>query len=340
MPKTNTWIDPRIIDEMMEQSRMDTASQRNLRYHLRLYADYLESHGVPFERADSDDVRLFYDEMRASYSSSTARQALNTVKRLHRWVNEGEVEKVGMDIPEPIRAPGKGTRKALSPAEARLVMAACETARDAALIGILLEGALKPGEVRALNVADVVFLEDCAVVLVSASGSRPESVLRLPKPPANKLERYLNARKPRSSDEPLFTSESTRSFGARLSCRSIREIVQRVFSRAGIPGTAGDYDMRKTALLLAREVGADDEDLVRFARLRSMHTVREADKQYRYASDSPQERLSRALAGFEPEERSCLTTVSAVRNLLESFGDEDLVIISINKLGTLGIERM
>ena len=56
------------------------------------------------------------------------------------------------------------------------------------------------------------------------------------------------------------------------------------------------------------------------ARLRSMATVRDADGQYRYASDGPQERLSRALAGFEPEERSCLMTASAVRDLLEGFG--------------------
>lgn len=114
--------------------------------------------------------------------------------------------------------------------------------------------------------------------------------------------------------------------------------MQRVFSRAGIPGTAGGYDMRKTALLLAREAGADDEDLVRFARLRSMATVRDADGQYRYASDGPQERLSRALAGFEPEERSCLMTASAVRDLLEGFGDEDPVIMSIDKLGRLAVE--
>ena len=338
MPKTSTWIDPRIVDEMMERSRMVAASQRNVRYHLRLYADHLESRGVPFEDAGADDVLLFYDEMRASYSSSTASQALNPVKRLHRWVSEGEVEKAGKDVAVPSRAPGKGMRKALSPAEARLVMAACETDRDAALIGVLMEGALKPCEARAANVADVAFLEDCAVVLVNASDSRPESVLRLPKPPADKLKRCLDARKPRSSDEPLFASESTRSFGARLSDRSIREIVQRVFSRAGIPGTAGGYDMRKTALLLAREAGADDEDLVRFARLRSMATVRDADGQYRYASDGPQERLSRALAGFEPEERSCLMTASAVRDLLEGFGDEDPVIMSIDKLGRLAVE--
>lgn len=311
MPKTSTWIDPRIVDEMMERSRMVAASQRNVRYHLRLYADHLESRGVPFEDAGADDVLLFYDEMRASYSSSTASQALNTVKRLHRWVSEGEVEKAGKDVAVPSRAPGKGMRKALSPAEARLVMAACETDRDAALIGVLMEGALKPCEARAANVADVAFLEDCAVVLVNASDSRPESVLRLPKPPADKLKRCLDARKPR---------------------------VQRVFSRAGIPGTAGGYDMRKTALLLAREAGADDEDLVRFARLRSMATVRDADGQYRYASDGPQERLSRALAGFEPEERSCLMTASAVRDLLEGFGDEDPVIMSIDKLGRLAVE--
>ena len=69
-----------------------------------------------------------------------------------------------------------------------------------------------------------------------------------------------------------------------------------------------------------------------------MATVRDADGQYRYASDGPQERLSRALAGFEPEERSCLMTASAVRDLLEGFGDEDPVIMSIDKLGRLAVE--
>ena len=42
MPKTSTWIDPRIVDEMMERSRMVAASQRNaVSYtHLTLPTSY------------------------------------------------------------------------------------------------------------------------------------------------------------------------------------------------------------------------------------------------------------------------------------------------------------
>lgn len=216
-------------------------------------------------------------------------------------------------------------------------MDACETRRDAALIALLLEGALKPGEVRAANVGDVSFLEGCAVMVVKPSASRPESVMRLPKAAASKLERYLEERKPRSSDEPLFTSESTRSFGTRLADRSIREVVKAIFSRAGIPGTAGDYDLRKTALLLARDVGAKDEDLVRFARLRSMSTVKDADNLYRYASDGPQELLSRALASGNPGERACVAEAREVKQLLEAYDDDTLLLVTISETGELTV---
>lgn len=84
MPKACTWIDKRIIDEIVECSRLSTSSERGVRYHLRLYAEHLESRCVPFETADENDVLLFYEHVCSFLSSSTAVQALNSVKRLHR----------------------------------------------------------------------------------------------------------------------------------------------------------------------------------------------------------------------------------------------------------------
>ena len=330
MRNVNAWIDPRIIDDMVERTRMSKESERLFRYHVRLYANHLESRGVVFESATADDVQLFFDHMTRSYASSTASGALSSVKRLHRWVESSDVDKVGLGFVRPSRTAGSGMRKVLSPSEARAVMSACETKREAALISLLMEAALKSGEVGRASVGDVTFLEDCAVMIVGSTECKPESVLRIPEPSAAKLRRYLDDRTLESADEPLFTSESTRSMGKRLSDRSIREIVKGVFSKAGIPGTAGDYDMRKTALLLARDAGADDDELVRFARLRSMSTVRDADNLYRYASDGPQEQFSRVLNGLEGDSMSYVATAAEIRRELEGLGDDEIIVVTIN----------
>lgn len=338
MPKTNPWIDLRVVEEMIAGSRMSEESARRIRHYARLYADFLESRGTPFEMADHDDLKLFYEHLMGNYSGSTAGNALNTAKRLHRWVEGSPIERVGKDVPRPSRTAGEGVRKALSPGDVRAVMAACETKREAALISLLLESALKPGEVHAANVGDVTFLEDCAVMVVSASRSRPESLLRIPMTTAIKLQRYLEARRPESPEEPLFTSQSTRSRGARLSYRSIREIVQEIFARADIPGAAGEYDMRKSAMLLARDMGADDEEILRFARLRSMGTLKDADNLFRYAADGPQERLSRALNGAMASDRICVAKVLDIRRMLSGFRDDDLVVVYASELSGIGFD--
>lgn len=340
MSRVNPWIDPRIIDDMVERFRMSKASERLFRYNIRLYADYLESRGVVFEEATADDVQLFYDHMTSNYSANTSSGALSAVKRLHRWVDGGDIEKVGLGFVRSEPALEPGLRKALSPAEARAVLNACETKRETALISLLMEAALKSGEVAKASVGDIVFLEDCAAMTVHASACRPESIVRIPKLSADKLRRYLDERKPQSADEPLITSESARMRGQRLSNRGIRGVVQQIFARAGIPGTAGDYDLRKTALILAREAGADDGDLMRFARLRSMRTVRDSDALYRYDSASPQEKLSRALNGIEEVTMSYVTTATELRRELERFHDDEIVLVRMRDGSSITFESL
>ena len=156
---------------------------------------------------------------------------------------------------------------------------------------------------------------------------------KLPKP-----QKYLSERPEATADEALFVSESTRSMGKPLAARSIREIIQITFKKANVPGTAGNYDLRKTAIALARNEGADDKELMNFARLRCLGAIDDADNLYRYASDGAQERLSRLLSDPNSGKLTSVLSVSDIRVMIEDFEDEKLVKVTLDDSGKLVIE--
>lgn len=336
--RENPWIDPRIIDDMLSHSRLAERSQQVLRYYIRLYADYLESNCIPFEMADAEDIACFYDSLQSKYSPSSARFALRSAKRIHRWRDVTPEEKVGLDIALPSRKAGNGVRKLLTLSQVKAIRDACETTRNLAIICLLTEVALRPCELSNIKIGDIKFVDKFAVMTIGESPSRPKSVARIPTYATAVLKKYLSERPEATADEALFVSESTRSMGKPLAARSIREIIQITFKKADVPGTAGNYDLRKTAIALARNEGADDKELMNFARLRCLGAIDDADNLYRYASDGAQERLSRLLSDPNSGKLTSVLSVSDIRVMIEDFEDEKLVKVTLDDSGKLVIE--
>lgn len=337
--KENAWIDPRMVEDMISHSKLTAHSERTVRYHVRLYADYLESNRVPFETADAEDLACYCQSLQPKYSPSVAKAALCSAIRLHNWRDATPESKLRLDIAVPSRITGDGVRKLLTASQVKDIKDACESTRDLAIICLLAEAALKPCELRNMKVGDIKFIDKFAMITIKHSSSTPQSVVRIPSCTTAVLKKHLSKRPEAAADDALFLSESAKTKGKPLAARSIREVVQTIFKKANIPGTAGDYDLRKTAIALARSEGADNKELMNFARLRSITAINDADNLYRYASDGAQERLSRLLSEPNGGKVASVFLVSEIRDMLKDFDDEDLAKVTLDQSGKLVIEH-
>lgn len=337
-------IDLRLLDGFLDDSGVTRETKRVYRHEIELFGHYLEARMIPFEAATKDDVILFSRWMQSLYSPGFVNHALAAVRRFYSWLDaEHGAENIAKGVPcAPYSFMPK--RKGLTVEQANLVLRAAESfgdkrmrARDSALVNLALLAAMVPREIVSANVGDVSFSPEGGAIKVPESKGRPGSVVFLTGKVASALMRHMSFRDGAEEDDPVFTSLSTRTFGKRLAPRSLREIFKKVFDRAGVPGTAGDYSMTLTAVLMAMDGGASAREVRELARVRCMFSERRYELAYMERTVSPQEKAQRILEASAREERFAVVPAGEVRRMLDGVGDEQDVVVSVSQDGSLSV---
>ena len=320
-------------------------SKRNYVASVRDFGDALRTMGVALPKASADEINVALDAMNDGLSPSTACYRANAVRRFLSWhSSERDVADMGrlVDMPD---FKFSMTRKELTPEQADAVLRAAlgdgETASDLLdnlLINLMLRAALRPLEIHNADVSDVIRERGQGIMRIRAHGKTPESYALLTKPVMRALGAYLSARVPEGAS-PLVTSVSTRSYGGRLSERSIRRKVQEVFERAGIPGTAGDYSLRHTAIYMTMRSGANAEEVQQLARLRGISSFRNWEERVFLESDmAAAQRLELAMEGHEISDRMCVIGAKELQAIAAAFCENDELALCIDRQGRLGVE--
>jgi integrase/recombinase XerC len=197
-------------------------------------------------------VRSFYRwlvrEGHASVDPSATLSAPKQPRRLPRPLAVDDCEALIEREPRPARSP-----KARSPAaEARARLRAL---RDRALVELLYGAGLRVGEAVALDVRDVDLLG--REVRVLGKGRKERSV-PLPRAAREALGRWLEARRrPGYQAEPLFPSLAPRAPERRLDERSVRRLLARRATAAGVADAVHPHRLRHSYATHLLDMGAD-----------------------------------------------------------------------------------
>lgn len=145
------------------------------------------------------------------------------------------------NIAKGIKAPKKekGFRKAhlTDSKSSELLTFAKEnnTLRDFAIINLMLRTGLRTIEVVRADIGDITYKGDKRVLLVWGKGhDRKDSFVVLTDKAYLPIKEYLNTRKGAKAGEPLFSSESIRNRGGRLTTRTISGLCKGDFRAIGI----------------------------------------------------------------------------------------------------------
>lgn len=240
-------VDDLVLNAWVESCGATGNYRRTLRYMISLYSEFLAERGIGFSYATSIDVVGFIAWLEAEHTSSVASRVLNALKRFYRWCAD---EGICADVSKSVLPNGSRllyARAPISAADAKSIIRHCADSRARALCSLLMRAALKPRELLAVNVADVLIDGKAGEIRLDGGG-----YAALTRACCSDLGPYLEIRQRRSGcDCPLFVGAGNRNRGERLTARSIRGIAVESFERAGLAGSAGDYNLASAAVELA-----------------------------------------------------------------------------------------
>jgi integrase/recombinase XerC len=245
---------------------------------IRQYAKWASENGI--SQPTREDILRYRDELKESHKPTTVQNYITALRLFFQWT---EQEQLYPNIANHIKGAKLDRSHKKDYLTSRQVKKVMETAkeeslqglRDYAILALLFTGGLRTIEISRANIADIRTAGDNTVIYIQGKGreEKTEYVKIMPEV-EDAIRAYLAARKPASTEEPLFTSTSNNSKGKRISTRSVSDIVKQALIKAGFNSdklTA--HSTRHTAVTLALLGGQSLQEVQQFARHANITTT-------------------------------------------------------------------
>lgn len=263
---------------LAEGADVAPTTKETYRKALRQFFRWYESRGL--SSVTRADILAFKNAELSRIQANTVGAYLSALKSFFKWL---ESEKLYPNVAAGVKGVklSKGHRKdALTPSQVRHVLKRLEgdadiAKRNYALFNLLVRTGLRTIEVYRANIGDIRNKGAQQVLYIQGKGrSHKDEFIVLTDAAARPLFDYLAMRERRGKDDPLFISHSTRSYGKRLSLRSIREVAKNALRSAGYDDDRlTTHSLRHTAVTLALLGGASLQQAQAMARHTNINTT-------------------------------------------------------------------
>lgn len=257
-----------VIDMFAAQADCKESSRRTYRRNIKTFFAWVEASGRRIDALTRADIIAFKENLiaedGADKSTLTAAAYLTAVKLFYKWA---EGVKLYPNIADGVKLPKRYSRFEKEPLTAeqaqRLVseVSAGESLRDEAIINLMLRTALRCTEVVSANVGDFKQEAGRNVLYIKGKGrDSKDNLVIISDKCASYLRAYLATRKDASPAAPLFTCNSNRNEGGRLTTRSVSRIAKGHLKAIGLDGrayTAHSLRHSTACLLLGAGVSMD-----------------------------------------------------------------------------------
>lgn len=245
---------------------------------IRQFAKWLEAHGIT--QPTREDIIAYREELKADHKPSTVQNYITAVRLFFQWA---EREGFYSNIADHIKGAkldknhkkdyltSRQVKKVLEQAKEESI----EGLRNYAILVLMFTGGLRTIEVARANIEDLRTAGDNTVLYIQGKGHEEKTdYIKLMPEVEDAIRAYLKARGASDNKEPLFTSLSNNSKGARISTRSVSGIVKEALVNAGFNSdklTA--HSTRHTAVTLALMGGQSLQEVQQFARHTNIATT-------------------------------------------------------------------
>jgi len=144
--------------------------------------------------------------------------------------------------------------------------------RDIALIRLLFNGALRRSEVLKIRPKDIIFEQDCAILILQQTKSQKRQVVKIDQKTKEAIKEYIHLARIQP-DEYLFKSLSNNNKNKPLSYESIRFLVKKYAKKAKIDKKVSPHTLRHSFATISRQKGAPLEKIQLHLRHASITTT-------------------------------------------------------------------
>lgn len=238
-------------------------SSRNLYTRtLKLFFEWVEEQGKQIADLTRTDILEYKDALFAKgLSSLSVASYLTSLRKFYEWA---ESEKLYPNIAKGVRTPRRQQafkKQHLTEEKSSELLTHFEeiSLRDYAIVNLILRTGLRTIEVVRADVEDITFKGNRRVLRVWGKGhDTKDDFVVLTEKAYEPIRSYLQTRKGAKAKEPLFTSDSHRNTGERLTTRSISRLCKEGLKAIGLDGrefTA--HSLRHTTAVTILKNGGD-----------------------------------------------------------------------------------
>lgn len=289
-----------LIKMFLSSSDVNESSRTTYGRSIKPFFIWAKTNNLALKNIDRVSIITFKEDLlKAGMSSSTVNSYLTAVRRFYEYV---ETVKLYPNIAKGV----KGTKSkkqfrkhALSEDQGRSLVKHLkdgDSLRDSAIINLLLRTGLRTIEVIRANVGDITFKAGKRVLLIQGKGrDEKDNFVMLTDKAFEPIAHYLQVRKSAKDTDPLFTCESNKNKGGRLTTRSISRIAKNNLKDIGLDSkefTA--HSLRHTTAVNILRAGgslAQAQDVLRHASPATTQIYTYTIKEEMRLKDSPESLL-------------------------------------------------
>lgn len=261
-------------------SYLDTAPTTALSYgkSLKVFFEYLQAKGI--SNPTREDLLAYRAELLAKDKATTTATYINALKQFFKWLDYKGIYK---DITSHLKGAKVGhdhRKDPLTSDQARELLESIDTstqegARNFAIIFLCVSCGLRTIEVVRANIEDMHFTSGFMALNIQGKGRLDkDQLVKLPYQVEKAIRAYLSLRGDQDGKAPLFTSNSDRNNGSRLTTQTISKMIKASMRKCGIDSERWTaHSLRHTCATLALLNGATLEEAQQMLRHQNLNTT-------------------------------------------------------------------
>ena len=207
---------------------------------LRLFFEWVGKKGKQLHELTRADILEYKDELfTRGLSSLSVASYLTSLRKFYEWA---ESEKLYPNIAKGVKTPRRVQafkKQHLTEDKSSELLQHFESIslRDYAIVNLILRTGLRTVEVVRADIGDITFKANRRILRVWGKGrDAKDDFVVLTDKAYNPIREYLSTRKGAKANEPLFTSDSHRNTGERLTTRTISGLCKSGLKAIGLDG--------------------------------------------------------------------------------------------------------
>ena len=288
-----------VVSYYIAQEDVKESSKRLYARTLRLFFEWVANEGKQIAQLTKADIVEYKNALFANgLSSLSVASYLTSLRKFYEWA---ESEKLYPNIVKGVKTPRRTQafkKQHLTEEKSAELLDHFQSLslRDYAIVNLILRTGLRTIEVVRADVGDITFKANRRILKVQGKGhDEKDDFVVLTEKAYEPIADYLKTRKKAKASEPLFTSDSNRNTGERLTTRTISGLCKNGLKAVGLDGrefTA--HSLRHTTAVMILKNGGELTEAQAVLRHTSPATTQiytESIKEELRLKDAPEARL-------------------------------------------------